>query len=164
MSIEMIREAVSHHWGNRCQDFEVGCASCQAWSMFDALVAAHSAVRHGEPPVAIELSDDRALATRVEAMVCAAADEATLATGVTLDEFAKWYMRPADTSGLIHGIPYNIQREFIGDTADFIVTDDTSLCLTSEGKWIRWGRGEGTPAKFRDYSDARAFAKKWEGK
>ena len=33
----MIEEALTHHWGERCPDFDDTCPICQAWGAYDAL-------------------------------------------------------------------------------------------------------------------------------
>ena len=35
-----VEEAISEHWGDRCQDFDADCACCQTWSEYDRLVSA----------------------------------------------------------------------------------------------------------------------------
>lgn len=34
-----IEEAITDYWGQRCPDFNAGCATCQAWAELDALKA-----------------------------------------------------------------------------------------------------------------------------
>jgi hypothetical protein len=32
-----VEEAITHHWGERCDDYEEGCPVCDAWHEYDAL-------------------------------------------------------------------------------------------------------------------------------
>ena len=34
-----IEEALTAHWGDRCDDYEQGCPVCDAWREYDNLVA-----------------------------------------------------------------------------------------------------------------------------
>ena len=33
-----VEEAITHHWGERCDDHEEGCPVCDAWHEYDALL------------------------------------------------------------------------------------------------------------------------------
>lgn len=37
-----IEEAITAHWGDRCQDFGPDCPTCQAWAEYDALRTARA--------------------------------------------------------------------------------------------------------------------------
>lgn len=36
---DKIKEAITEHWGERCDDFDADCVCCQAWKEWDDLQA-----------------------------------------------------------------------------------------------------------------------------
>lgn len=36
--IDLVEEAITQHWGERCEEFYAGCRNCQTWSAYDDLV------------------------------------------------------------------------------------------------------------------------------
>lgn len=36
--MNLVEQALTEHWGERCPDFESGCVVCQAWGEYDALM------------------------------------------------------------------------------------------------------------------------------
>lgn len=37
MQLDLIAEAITEYWGERCPDFDADCPCCKAWKQFDAL-------------------------------------------------------------------------------------------------------------------------------
>lgn len=48
---KQIEEAIAAQWGDRCPDFDAGCACCQTWAEYDRVTAALS-TRPAQEPVA----------------------------------------------------------------------------------------------------------------
>lgn len=38
-----VEEAITHHWGERCDDYEEGCPVCDAWHEYDNLMMGNKA-------------------------------------------------------------------------------------------------------------------------
>lgn len=47
-----IEQAITEHFGGRCPDFSEGCACCDAWAQYDALVAGGGARRGQQHTIA----------------------------------------------------------------------------------------------------------------